>query len=215
MQSLFQGGAMNLLKKSALLLATVFLALVFFNCAAHAQSQNKTMGQVNFDGATDVEKTSGVWIDGQYVGYLKELKGSRQVFLLPGEHEISVRQSGYLDFNEKIVVAPGEAKTLAVKMERDTRVQFPAVTAEVRLSVKPRRAAVFVDGTFVGYVHEFGGLGRAMLVSPGKHEIKITLPGYKTFETAINLRANEKYELKTDLPKGSMEQEDALLKGFE
>jgi hypothetical protein len=31
------------------------------------------------------------------VGYLKELKGSKKVLLLPGQHVITVRQGGYQD----------------------------------------------------------------------------------------------------------------------
>ena len=50
--------------------------------------------------------------------------------------------------------------------EKDLRVQFPTVTAEVKLSVTPERAAVFVDGVFAGHVAEFGGVGRALLVAP-------------------------------------------------
>src|ERR1700736_5589080 len=63
--------------------------------------QNKILGEVELKGATKVEKTSGVWIDGQYLGYLDELKGSKQILLLPGEHEIVVRQGGYKDFSQK------------------------------------------------------------------------------------------------------------------
>jgi hypothetical protein len=48
-----------------------------------------------------VEETSGVWIDGQYVGYLRELKGSKKILLLPGEHEITIRQGGYVDFVQR------------------------------------------------------------------------------------------------------------------
>ena len=48
--------------------------------------------------------------------------------------------------------------------------QIPTITAEIRLSVVPDRAAVFVDGLFVGHVAEFGGVGRALLVAPGKRQ---------------------------------------------
>ncbi len=72
---------------------------------------SKVMGEVQFDGATKVEKDSGVWVDGGYVGYLKELKGDKKVLLLPGEHEIVVRQSGYNDFSQKIVVEPGQTQS--------------------------------------------------------------------------------------------------------
>ena len=59
---------------------------------------NEVLGEIQLVGPTKVEKSSGVWVDGQYLGYLKELKGSKKVLLLPGEHEVSVRQAGYRDF---------------------------------------------------------------------------------------------------------------------
>ena len=183
--------------------ALVYLLLLcgsgIFITSLHAGG---VLGQVDLVGATKVEETSGVWIDGQYVGYLGELKGSKKVLLLPGEHEITVRQGGYMDFMQKIQVRTGETQTVDVKMEKDTRVQLPEITAEIKLKINPNRAAVFVDGVFVGHVAEFGGIGRALLVAPGKRTIKISLPGYQTFETDIEMVANQKSTVKTDLVKG-------------
>ena len=167
-----------------------------------AHAGNDVLGQVDLIGATKVEQTSGVWIDGQYVGYLRELKGSKKILLLPGEHEITVRQGGYLDFIRKVSVRAGETQTIDVTMEKDTRVELPRITAEIKLDVNPNRAAVFVDGVFVGHVAEFTGIGRALLVTPGKRKIRITLPGYQNFETDIDLVANQKSTVKTNLVKG-------------
>ncbi len=86
-------------------------------------------------------------------------------------------------------------------MEKDPRIQLPTVTAEVKLSVNPDRAAVFVDDVFIGHVAEFSGVGRALLVAHGKHKITISLPGYQNLETEINLVANQKFKIKTDLIK--------------
>ena len=180
--------------------------------AGPAHSQNKVMGEVEFVGANDIEKHSGVWIDGQYVGYLSELKGDRKVLLLPGEHEVSVRQSGYQDFMQKVLVEPGHKQTVNVALVKEPGARAPAVTADIKLTVTPSRAAVFVDDSFVGPVHDFGGLGRALLVSPGKHRIKIALPGYQTFETEANLLPNQKFTVKTDLVKGSIKQAGPLIK---
>jgi hypothetical protein len=166
------------------------------------RAENKVLGEVELIGASKVENTSGVWVDGQYVGYLSELKGSKKLLLLPGEHEIIVRQGGYLDFVQKVSVRAGVKQAIPVKMEKDTRIVLPKVTAEIKLDVRPNRAAVFVDGVFVGHVAEFGGIGRALLVAPGKHAIKITLPGYQTFENDIELFANQKSTVKTDLVAG-------------
>ena len=165
---------------------------------------NDVLGEIQLEGATKAEKTSGVWVDGQYVGYLKELKGSKKVLLLPGEHEIAVRQAGYKDFVQRVVVRPGEKQVIRVAVEKDLRMPLPTVTAEIKLSVVPDRAAVFVDGLFAGHVAEFGGMGRALLVAPGKRKIAISLPGYQTFETEITLVANQKFQVKTDLIKSSI-----------
>ena len=64
--------------------------LVPFGANLRAQS-NEVLGEIELVGATKVEKTSGVWVDGQYLGYLKELKGSKKILLLPGPHEIVAR----------------------------------------------------------------------------------------------------------------------------
>jgi hypothetical protein len=169
--------------------------------ATYINAQNQVLGELQLQGTTDAEKTSGVWVDSQYVGYLKELKGKKKILLLPGEHQITARQAGYLDFTRKVVLQPGEKQLLNVALQKDTRVQFPTVTAEIRLAVNPGRAAVFVDGVFVGHVAEFKGVGKALLVAPGKRKIQISLSGYQTFETEVTLTPNQKFQPKTDLVK--------------
>jgi hypothetical protein len=170
------------------------------------------MGEVDFVPATKVEKSAGVWIDGQYVGHVSELKGDKKILLLPGEHEVNVRQSGYTDLDQKVTVEPGKTLSLSIQLTKDPRVQYSQVTSEIKLKVEPDRAAVFLDNTFVGYVHEFGGVGRAMLVSPGEHEIKIALPGYRDFTTEVNLLPKQKFTIKTDLLQGSISQADPAVK---
>lgn len=164
-------------------------------------ADNAVMGEIQFQGKSHVEKTSGVWVDGQYVGYLKELKGSKKVFLLPGEHLITARQDGYQDFTQRVLLQPGQKEVVRVAMEKAPTGPLPQVTATVKIAVNPSRAAVFLDGLFVGHVGEFEGVGRGMLVAPGTHKIKIALPGYQTFETDIKPLANQKVEIKTDLIK--------------
>jgi len=180
-------------------------------CATHAK-ENKVMGQVNFVPATNVEKGAGVWIDGQYVGHVSELKGGKKILLLPGDHDVVARAGGYKEFEHKVTVEPSKALALTIQLEKDPKVQFPKMTSEIKLHVDPDRAAVFVDGSFAGYVHEFGGAGRAMLISPGEHQIKIALPGYREFTTDVHLLPNQKFMLETKLPEGSITQADPDVK---
>src|SRR5690242_12518521 len=180
-----------------------FLAVWYAFALPLAAQNNEILGEVRFQAKNGAAKTAGVWVDGKYVGYLGELKGSKKLLLLPGEHEISVRQAGYRSVEQKIQVDPNAVHTMRVSLAKDPRAQYPAVTAEVRLSIDPDRAAVFVDDQYAGHAHEFGGVGRAMLLSPGHHQIKVSLPGYKSFTTEIDVRANQKYDIKTQLPRGN------------
>ena len=72
----------------------IITAMAFLLFPVVAYAENQVMGEIQFEGKSKIEKTSGVWVDGQYVGYLKELKGAKKVLLLPGEHTINVRQNG-------------------------------------------------------------------------------------------------------------------------
>jgi hypothetical protein len=172
--------------------------------SASMYGENSVMGEIQFEGKSHVEKTSGVWVDGGYVGYLSELKGSKKILLLPGEHVISVRQDGYHDFTQTIRVEPGEKQVVRVAMEKAPTGPLPAAMATLKISVNPSRAAVFLDNLFVGHVGEFEGVGRGLLVAPGEHRIKIALPGYQAFETEVNPLANQNVEIKTVLLKDNL-----------
>ncbi len=198
------------------LAAVAFVAI--FSPAAPAQNQNanpvgnQVMGQVDFKPVMKPDKDAGVWVDGQYVGFVKELKGDKKVLLLPGEHQISIRQAGYKNEEQKVVVEPAKASVITVRLERDENVLAPFVTAQIKLDVTPDRAAVFLDGAFAGSVGDFKGLGKGMLVEPGKHTIKIDLAGYRPFTTEVNLLPKQKITVKTDLVQGSILQADPAIK---
>jgi archaellum component FlaG (FlaF/FlaG flagellin family) len=198
--------------------AALLLAASLFPAAAQAQNQNqnptanKLMGQVDFKGVTKLDRESGVWVDNQYVGYVKELKLDKKVLLLPGEHEISVRQAGFLNQDQKVVIEPGKTILVTVRLEKDPNAIYAKVNGQVKIDVTPDRAAVFVDGKFAGSVSDFKGVGKAMLIAPGKHKIKIDLAGYRPFETDIDLLPNQKMTIKTDLVEGSILQADPAIK---
>jgi len=205
--------------------AAILLGLLFFRLAPLTQRMtsaqeapqappvgNRIMGELVFAASTKPDKTAGVWVDGQYVGFVKELKGDKKVLLLPGSHEVSIRQTGYLELTQTVVAEPGKQTILTVKLDRNPQAQFSAVTGEIKLEVTPDRAAVFVDGHFAGTVNQFRGAGRAMLIAPGKHHIKIDLVGYQPFETDVTLLAKQKITVKTDLAPGTVQQADPAIK---
>lgn len=177
-----------------------------------AKAQNEVMGELEFEGKTKLEEGAGVWVDGNYVGYLKELKGKRKIMLLPGQHEVVVRQSGYVDNVQKVLVQPGEKRLVSVTLQLAPHAVVPNITAKLKLNIKPKRAAVFLDEKYVGHASEFGGKFRSMEISPAKHKIRVELPGYRTFVTEVDLLASQETEVKTELQVGSIEQNSPIIK---
>ena len=179
----------------------VLFSLVLTNAFGQ---QNPKMGEVRFTADNQDERDSGVWIDGKYAGYVKELKGDRKVLLPPGEHEFLIRQAGYKDFTKKIVVEADQVQMIAVVLEENPKLTFPGSNAaELRLDIQPKRAAVFMDDSYMGHGGDFGGRFHSMLVSPGKHRLKVTLDGYKPYESDIDAVASSKSQMKIVLEKSS------------
>jgi len=199
----------NLLVNVALI-ATLFVPLLPLVVVAQS---SQVLGEVDIEGTTKLEKSSGVWVDGQYVGYVSELKADKKILLLPGAHEIDIRQTGYLDQVQKIIVEPAKTNTIVVSLRNDPNAIFPSGdTSEVRLKVTPERAAVFVDERFVGTVREFGRHFHSMVIAPGHHHVRIALAGYQDFSTEINVRPNQKVTIKTNLLPGSITQAPPAIK---
>src|ERR1700693_3103608 len=164
-------------RKATTVLAVAIFASIFCVGAFSTRAQNKVMGEVKFEGTTKIEKDAGVWVDGNYVGYLKELKGDKKIMLLPGEHEVIVRQSGYDDFVKKVVVEPGQVQIVNAVLLKSPRAVSPDVTATLKLNIEPKRAAVFLDDKFVGHASEFGGKFRSCSSAQVNIELRSNCPG--------------------------------------
>jgi len=186
-------------------------AVILFGAFTMRAADSSVLSEVRFAARSNAKKNAGVWIDGQYLGYVKELTGDKKILLLPGKHEIIARQAWYQDHVEQATLEPGQIYIIRLAMQKDGRKPSPTATGELKLSVNPDRAAVFVDNQFLGHVNEFQGIGKAMLLTPGKHQVRLALPGYLPFETVVDLHANQKMKLETDLVKGSITEAGALV----
>jgi hypothetical protein len=173
--------------------------------------ENTVLAEVRFQARNGAEKNAGVWIDGQYVGYVKELNGDKKVLLLPGKHEIVVRQAWYQDYVEQATLEPGEIHIVRLALVKDGRLPSATATGELKISAIPDRAAVFVDDQFAGHVNEFDGVGKAMLLTPGRHRVRLALPGYLPFETVVDLHPRQKLKIQTELVKGSITEAGTLV----
>jgi hypothetical protein len=98
-----------------------------------------------------------------------------------------------------------------VALLKEAKPNTREATGELKISATPTRAAVFVDNQFAGNVSEFDGAGKAMLLTPGRHNIRVALPGYLPFETVVDLRAHQKLKIQTELVKGSITEAGTLV----
>jgi hypothetical protein len=187
----------------------VVLAIMALVGMVHAE--DRVQSELKFVAHNKAEKTAGVWVDGQYVGFVKELTGDKKIVLLPGKHEVLVRQAWYKDYIEQVILEPGQTSVVNVALVRDQRPTSREATGELKISATPSRAAVFVDYQFAGHVDEFDGVGKAMLLTPGRHSVRVALPGYLPFETVVDLRPHQKLKLQTDLVKGSITEAGSLV----
>jgi hypothetical protein len=176
-----------------------------------ANAEDRVQSELRFKGHNKAEKTAGVWVDGQYVGFVKELAGDKKIVLLPGKHDILVRQAWYQDYAEQVILEPGKASLVNVSLVRTAHPSTREATGELKISATPTRAAVFVDNQFAGHVDEFDGAGKAMLLTPGRHSVRVALPGYLPFETVVDLRPHQKLKIQTELVKGSITEAGSLV----
>jgi hypothetical protein len=87
------------------------------------------------------------------------------------------------------------------------------VSADVRVDVKPKEAAVYVDGYYAGVVDDFDGFFQRLTVSPGQHELTLYLDGYRTAHEQLNLARRAEYKLRYQmerLPAGETSEKPAL-----
>lgn len=70
----------------------------------------------------------------------------------------------------------------------------------VRINLEPREsrneAQVLVDGAHAGVVADFDGFSQRLALSPGAHEIQITLAGHRSFRRQIFVSRSRTYKLR-------------------
>src|SRR5205823_4334106 len=122
--------------------SAVLLALLLSFSAANAQQtpppQTDAQAELKILTSNETEKDSGIWIDGEYIGYLRDFWGNKKILLAPGEHEITVRKFGYKDFTQKLMAEAGKEYLIVTMLQLDVSTQYPVQnTADIRLNVNP------------------------------------------------------------------------------
>jgi hypothetical protein len=70
---------------------------------------------------------------------------------------------------------------------------------DVRLEVRPRDAAVYVDGYYAGIVDDFDGVFQRLTLEAGPHRIELELPGFEPRAFDVMVDPNRTVEVHEDL----------------
>ncbi len=75
---------------------------------------------------------------------------------------------------------------------RDTRTRL-------RLTVEPSDAAVYLDNRFIGTAEEVNSLERGIAVSPGKHTVTVSRPGFKDRSMDVSVQSGDTEQVELSL----------------
>ena len=81
------------------------------------------------------------------------------------------------------------------------RYRYAAPDASVKFDVKPKDAAVYVDGYYAGLVDDYDGAFQRLRTVPGGHEITLYLDGYRTYSEKVYLSADNTLKMKHRMEK--------------
>src|SRR5258708_8861002 len=139
----------------------VVILLISVVCA-----EDRVQSELRFAAHSKDEKTAGVWVDGQYVGFVKELAGDKKLMLLPGKHEIVIRQAWYNEFVKEVILEPGQTHEVNVELVKSARLPTKDATGELKIAAPPSRAPAFVAGQYAGSADRFSAVVPALLFTP-------------------------------------------------
>ena len=63
--------------------------------------------------------------------------------------------------------------------------------SRLKLQIEPSDAAVYLDDRFIGTAEEVGSLSSGLAVSPGKHKVTVSRPGYRDQTVDVEVGAGE------------------------
>jgi len=72
-------------------------------------------------------------------------------------------------------------------------------SGSLRIKVKPRDAAVYVDGYYAGVVDEYDGVFQHLDLIPGPHHVEIVAPGYEPLAFDVTIEPHRKIDYRGTL----------------
>jgi hypothetical protein len=107
--------------------------------------------------------------------------------LSSGDHNVEVSSVGYRSVAQQITLLPGQQVSLRLTLSPVTGNNVPPI---VGVNSAPEGAMLYLDGKLIGPTP------RKAATTPGQHELRLVLDGYKTWSAPTRLPEKPGYELR-------------------
>jgi hypothetical protein len=104
-----------------------------------------------------------------------------------GEHSVEISSVGYRSLAQQITLAPGQQVSLRLTLSPAGGDNAPPI---VGVNSAPEGALLYVDGKLIGPTP------KKAQTTPGQHELRLVLDGYKTWSAPTRLPEKPGYELR-------------------
>ena len=104
-----------------------------------------------------------------------------------GDHNVEVSSPGYRSVAQQISLVPGQQVSLRLTLSANTGPNAPPI---VGVNSAPEGAMLYLDGKLIGPTP------RKAATTPGQHELRLVLDGYKTWAAPTRLPDKPGYELR-------------------
>jgi|TARA_B100002003_G_scaffold244978_1_gene271994 formylglycine-generating enzyme required for sulfatase activity len=143
-----------------------------------APDQEISLSMVKLPGILTVttipEGGSDLFVDQQFSGKTPVILND----ISPGLHDIAIHSDRYLPYDTEVEIE-------GMQIEQKLDIELSQAWADITLATQPVGAVVSVDGD------EHGQTPLITEVLQGLHDIKVKLPGYKSWQTQIEVIAGE------------------------
>ena len=107
--------------------------------------------------------------------------------LASGDHNVEVSSVGYRSIAQQITLVPGQQVSLRLTLSPSTGANAPPI---VGVNSAPEGATLYLDGKLIGPTP------RKAATTPGQHELRLVLDGYKTWSAPTRMPDKPGYELR-------------------
>ena len=135
-------------------------------------------------------KSTGVFVNGKYLGPAGRFMSNKKYSLPAGEHTLMLSEPRYSEHTQKITIEAGKTTTVQHKMAGLPLAQPPF--GRLRILGAADTDAVLVNGRFMGHADEFSNGVQRLLLNPGEYLVELMKPnGGVYYKEKVKLTENQ------------------------